>query len=99
MSSKHYRLSPLAETDLEEIWLYTLNHWSLEQADTYIGSLVATFEALAAGTKRGRPADIRPNYQKYLCGSHMIYFLYYSDRMDIIRILHQRQDATLHLKD
>lgn len=97
MPGKHYRLSPMAETDLEEIWLYTLKNWSVEQADTYIGSLVTAFEALAAGTKRGRSANVRPNYQKYLCGSHMIYFLDYSTRLDIIRILHQRQDANQHL--
>lgn len=97
MTGKHYRLSPQAETDLEEIWLYTFKHWSIEQADTYIGSLVAAFEALAAGTKWGNPADVRPNYQKYPCGSHMIYFLDYSDQLDVIRVLHQRQDTNQHL--
>ena len=30
-----YRLSPLAEADLEGIWLYTFRQWSLEQADDY----------------------------------------------------------------
>jgi toxin ParE1/3/4 len=48
---KPYRLSPLAEADLEEIWFYTLKHWSLEQADIYHHSLVAAFAGLAAGTK------------------------------------------------
>ena len=34
-SGRTYRLFPLAEADLEEIWLYTFNNWSLEQADKY----------------------------------------------------------------
>ena len=33
-----YRLSPLAEQDLEDIWLYTLREWSADQADRYYHS-------------------------------------------------------------
>lgn len=95
--AKPYRLTPLAEADLEEIWLYTAKNWSIEQADTYLRSLVAVFEGLAAGTKRGRPADVLPDFQKYLCGSHVVYFLDYTDHLDVIRVLHQRQDAERHL--
>ena len=95
---KPYRLSPLAELDLEEIWLYTFNRWSMEQADTYHRNLVAAFEALAIGWKQGRPADVLPGFQKYLCGSHVIYFMDYPNHLDVIRILHQRQDAERHLK-
>ncbi|MFD1246139.1 type II toxin-antitoxin system RelE/ParE family toxin [Paralysiella testudinis] len=94
--AKPYRLSPLAEADLEEIWLYTLENWSIEQADTYHNGFVAAFEGLAAGTKQGRPS-VLPNFQKYFCGSHVIYFLEYADHLDVIRILHQRQDVERHL--
>ncbi len=93
---KLYRLSPLAEADLEEIWLYTFKNWSMEQADSYHHSLVAAFEGLAAGTKQGRPS-VLPDLQKYLCGSHVVYFLDHADHLDVIRILHQRQDANRHL--
>ncbi|MFT4193122.1 type II toxin-antitoxin system RelE/ParE family toxin [Ottowia sp.] len=44
------------ETDLEEIWLYTLKRWSMEQADGYLRKLVAAFEGLAAGTRQGSPS-------------------------------------------
>lgn len=94
--AKSYRLAPLAEADLEEIWLYTLKHWSMEQADAYHRALVAAFEGLAAGMKQGRPS-VLPDVQKYLCGSHVVYFLNHTDRLDVIRILHQRQDAQRHL--
>ncbi|GHU38549.1 plasmid stabilization protein ParE [Betaproteobacteria bacterium] len=95
--AKPYRLSPLAEADLEEIWLYTLRNWSMEQADTYHRSLIAVVEGLVAGTKHGRSAEVLPDYQKYLCGSHVVYFLDYADHLDVIRVLHQRQDAGRHL--
>ena len=93
---KPYRLSPLAEADLEDIWLYTLQHWSMEQADSYHHSLMAAFEGLAAGCKQGRPS-VLPGFQKYLCGSHVVYFLDHADSLDVIRVLHQRQDAERHL--
>lgn len=47
------RLTPLAQTDLEEIWTYTYERWSLGQAERYVGELVAAFEALARGDKLG----------------------------------------------
>ncbi len=95
---KSYRLSPLAEADLEEIWLYTARHWSVEQADTYHKGLVEAFKGLSDGTKQGRPADVLPDLQKYLCGSHVIYFLNYTDHLAVIRVLHQRQDAERNLQ-
>ena len=97
MQGKSYALSPLAEIDLEEIWFYTFQNWSLAQADSYLHDLVATFEGLASGAKRCRDVDVRPDYQKCPVGSHMVYFRDRSDQIEVIRVLHQRQDATLNL--
>jgi len=97
MVSKPYRLFPLAEADLEDIWLYTFQHWSMAQADTYHNHLVSAFSGLAAGTKQGRSVGVLQDFQKYRCGSHVIYFLDHPDHLDVIRILHQRQDPERHL--
>lgn len=93
MAAKTYRLSPLAEDDLEGIWLYSLQNWSLAQADSYYRSLVAEIEALAAGTKKGRAVDVQPGYLKRSCGAHVIYFRDRGDLLEIIRVLHGRQDV------
>ena len=95
--SKSYTLSPLAEIDLEKIWFYTFQTWSLAQADSYLRDVVAVFEALASGLKTGRKVDVRPSYLKYPVVSHMIYFRERKDRIEIIRVLHQRQDVSLNL--
>ena len=97
MQSKPYALSPLAEIDLEEIWFYTFQNWSLAQADSYHRDLIATLNGLASGTKRGRDVDVRPNYLKCPVGSHMVYFRDRNDQIEVIRVLHQRQDANLNL--
>lgn len=97
MQGKSYALSPQAEIDLEEIWFYTFQTWSLEQADSYLRDVVAAFEGLASGTKRGRDVDVRPGYLKCPTGSHMIYFRDRDDQIEVIRVLHQRQDVNLNL--
>lgn len=68
--AKSYRLSPLAVTDLEDIWLYTLTQWSRGQADSYHYDFIKTFQDLAAGTKIGL-LTVLPDFQKYFCGSHV----------------------------
>lgn len=97
MTAKTYRLTPQAEADLENIWLYTLDRWSIAQADSYHRDLVATFAALASGERRGRIAHVRPGYLKHPCGAHVIYFRDHGDRLEIIRILHGAQDVERNL--
>ncbi|WP_280956483.1 type II toxin-antitoxin system RelE/ParE family toxin [Ciceribacter ferrooxidans] len=41
--------------------------------------------------------DVRTGYLKQTVGSHMIYFRDEGERIDVIRILHQRQDVSLNL--
>lgn len=96
-ADRGYLLSPLAAADLEEIWLYTCRTWSLEQADSYHGSLVAAFEGLAAGHKKGRSVDIREGYFRYAVGAHLIFYRMTGTRIDVIRVLHQRMDASRRL--
>jgi toxin ParE1/3/4 len=96
-ADRRYRLSPLAETDLEGIWLYTFRTWSIEQADSYHVGLVAAFEGLAAGHKTGRPVDIRDGYFKYAVGAHLVFYRVSDLNIDVIRVLHQRMDANRHL--
>lgn len=94
---KALAFSPAAEADIGEIWDYSADRWGPDQADSYIDAIRDACYALARGTKHGRPADVLPHFQKYLCGSHVVYFLDHPDHLDVIRILHQRQDAERNL--
>lgn len=91
------RLTPKAEADLEEIWLYTFNTWSVDQAEQYHRDLMSTMAALAAGTKMGRISTVRDGYWRYGAGSHVIFYRQSDVALDIIRILHQRMDVDRHL--
>ncbi|MDR2946045.1 MAG: type II toxin-antitoxin system RelE/ParE family toxin [Candidatus Adiutrix sp.] len=90
-------LSPLAELDLEEIWLYTFRQWSVEQADTYHRSLISAIEGLAAGRKVWQKTNVRPGYWKYRVGRHIIFFHNNGGFLNVIRILHESMDVEQHL--
>ncbi|MDO9460364.1 MAG: type II toxin-antitoxin system RelE/ParE family toxin [Alphaproteobacteria bacterium] len=95
----NYRLSPRAEGDLEEIWLYTYSTWSLEQADQYHDEIMTAIAVLASAPGLGQMLDhIRPGYRRYRSGSHFIFYRQVSDGgIEIIRILHQQMDFGSHL--
>jgi toxin ParE1/3/4 len=92
-----YKLSPAAVGDLAEIWRYTARKWSPEQADTYQDQFVAAFEGLGAGTKKGRPVDVRPGYLSYPVGSHLIFYRERNSQIEVVRILHSRMDVNRRL--
>ena len=93
-----YRLSPAAEHDLEDIWLYTCRQWGVQQANSYIDMLTAAFVEVASSLMVAPPCDhIRPAYRRYGVGRHMIYFRITPYGIAIIRILHGRMEPSRHL--
>lgn len=94
---RRLQFSPSATADIDEIWDYTADRWSEDQADLYIDEIENACSAIASGTKIGRRTDVQIGLHKIRSGSHMIYYRTTEDRMDIIRILHAKQDADRHL--
>ncbi|MDW9232878.1 toxin ParE1 (plasmid) [Burkholderia cepacia] len=97
VKARTVRLTPLAEADLEDIWIYTFDRWSLEQAERYVGDLVMAFERLARREWVGRPSRAGDVYWRYLVGSHVVFYRETADTLDVIRVLHQRMDVDRHL--
>lgn len=94
-----YRLTPRAEKDLEDIWRYTVEQWSVDQAEKYVDGLIDVMEALAANPKRGRSAErIRPGYRRQNTGAHVIFYKPSDGWILIVRILHQRMDFESHFE-
>lgn len=89
-----YNLTKLAQRDLRNIWAYTVREWSVEQAEKYVGGLLACFEGLANDYIVGKPAEhIRPGYRKTLYGKHYIFYRTgINDIIEIIRVLHVLMD-------
>lgn len=97
-----YKISIKAAEDIENIWLYTLENWSLEQADRYVNLIFDEIEFLANHPGSGKDfSHIRINYRYSKVKSHIIFFRTTTkqDEIEVIRILHQRMDLEAHLKE
>lgn len=90
----HYRLSPAAQADLEEIWLYSAETWSEDQAERYMDLLEEAFERLRAmpGIARERQ-EFTPPVRIHPAASHLIIYRIENDHLAILRILGGRQDC------
>ena len=93
-----YRLSPAAEADLEGIWLHSAQTWGVEQADRYIDLLSGAFAELAQLPQMAPACDhLRPGYRRWSVERHVVYFRLADYGIAVIRVLHDRMDATRHL--
>jgi toxin ParE1/3/4 len=95
---KGFVLSPAAIADLDAIWDYTADQWSIAQADRYVGQIRREIVALVDGSVSGRSIDaVRKGYFKRSAGSHFIVYRTVDDVVDVMRILHNRMDIPDHL--
>jgi toxin ParE1/3/4 len=86
---KSYRLRPKAVEDLEAIWLYTAQQWSVDQADLYTQQLTAGMNLLVTQPKIARErTELNPPVRIYPVASHLIIYRIEADYLDIIRIRH-----------
>ena len=95
--AENYDLSEKAKADLRGIWNFTEDRWGEQQADTYYREIIKTIELLATGDRQGRKADVRDGYLKYPTGRHFVYFTRETDRIKVVRVLHQSMDVDRHL--
>ncbi|MCX6279249.1 MAG: type II toxin-antitoxin system RelE/ParE family toxin [Bacteroidetes bacterium] len=95
-----FRFTNEAVKDLEDIWFYTKETWSLEQADRYYNLIIDEIEFIASNPKLGRSIDnIKVGYKSTKVKSHVVYYKQIEDdRILIVRILHQRMDSESKLK-
>ncbi len=88
-----YIISKRAVSDLEEIWLYTFNTWSVEQADRYYSLIIDEIEYICRNIDSGKSMNfVRKGYRASKVKSHLIFYRVYNDTVEIIRILHERMD-------
>lgn len=90
-----YRLSPLAEQDLDEIWLYVAVESSEDTADKLVDAIVDRFAMLATYPKAGRlRPDLAPDVRCFPVESHVVYYCEEAGSVRIVRILHGKRDQT-----
>ena len=94
-----YRLTPRALADLDDIWRYSAETWSIEQADRYVDALVRMFETIAAMPPLARErSEFSPPVRIHVHDGHLIVDRMAGDHVAILRLLGGRQDWGLILK-
>lgn len=95
-----FDISREGATDLYDIWEYTLETWSENQADKYYSILTQTFSLIAEDPiKLGELYDdVYPGLYVYHIRRHMIFYMVQENgRVLIVRILHEQMDYKSHL--
>lgn len=86
--------------DLEEIWFYTFQTWSAEQADRYHGLIYEEIKFLAVKPESGKDLNhIRKGYRSSKVKFHFIFYKYSPTEIEIIRILHENMDIPNRLNE
>ena len=96
-----YYLTNRAVEDLSQIWEYTFENWSENQADKYYNNLIVNCKSIAQNP------DLGKNYEgitKKLFGlkinRHIIFYRIISlDEVEITRFLHERMDLKSRMSD
>ncbi|MFA6261365.1 MAG: type II toxin-antitoxin system RelE/ParE family toxin [Bacteroidia bacterium] len=86
-----YSISIEALKDLENIWHYTFENWSREQADRYFNLILDEIEHIATEPHSGKNYDeVRKGYFRAQIKSHFIFYRLNPKKkeVEIIRILH-----------
>lgn len=95
-----FNITPRAKTDLNSIWLYTLETWNEAQADKYVAEIYGRFAWLAKQPQLGkhRP-DIEEGYYFFPQAQHLIVYLIHNDCIDIIGVPHRNMDIDNFFED
>lgn len=90
-----YQLSPAAEADLTEIWLYLAENASEQVADRIIDEISDTCQHLAQSPLIGRSRnELRKDLQSFPASTYLIFYdVVAANHIVVRRVLHQRRDV------
>ena len=100
MKSLTFIISKRGVLDLEEIWLYTIEKWSIEQADRYYNLIFDEINFITRNIHSGKQMDhIRKGYRASKVKSHFIFYRVLNDKIEVMRILHEQMDVENRIND
>lgn len=93
-----YDLTEAAAADIEGIARHSTQQWGFPRAEAYVLALHRAFELLAAFPDTGRDVgELRPGYLRFEHERHSIFYRKTDTGILVVRVLHQRMQATRHL--
>ncbi len=97
---RRIRISTEAENDLLEIGRYTEDRWGTSKREEYLDSFAVCTVRLASNPRMGTSREgIQPDLYSWSHGSHLIFYRFDEDMIEIGRILHASMDVALRFGD
>lgn len=94
-----YRLTPHALADLDALWRYSAETWSITQADRFIDDLTRIFALIAAMPTLARQRnEFTPPVRIHVHENTLIVYTIAPDHVAILRLLGGQQDWVALLK-
>lgn len=95
----NYRLTNKAKSDLADIWDYTIQTWSQNQAQRYYEQFIESFIYIASNPNIGKDySEVTQGLLGLSVGKHLVFYQKENkNSVLIIRILHQRIDLKKRL--
>ena len=92
-------IAPAAKTDLKDIYQYGLRQWGQNQSESYLEYIKEQFWTLTEQPLIGVDrSELLPGARSLPIESHTLFYRVTPDTLEIIRVLHDRQDPQRHLK-
>jgi toxin ParE1/3/4 len=96
--SMRLELSRRAQTDLDDIRDYSVEHFGLARAIRYLDAVEAGFRRIVDHPKIGElRQDLTDTVRSLPVGEHRVYYWVGSDTILILRVLHKAMDTAQHL--
>ncbi|MDH5736867.1 MAG: type II toxin-antitoxin system RelE/ParE family toxin [Gammaproteobacteria bacterium] len=99
MARHNLIIAPVAKADLKDIYQYGLRQWGQAQSNRYLDNIKEYLWTLTEqpliGTER---PELLPDIRSLPIESHTLFYRVAIDTVEIIRVLHGRQDPQRHLK-
>jgi toxin ParE1/3/4 len=96
-----YKFTNKAVEDLTQIWNYTFNKWSENQADIYYSMLLENCKDLANNPDLGKNySEVIQNLLGFKAGRHIIFYrMIEENEIEITRILHGQMNLKNRIKE
>jgi toxin ParE1/3/4 len=96
-----YIISEKALEDINTIWIYTAENWSVEQADRYYNLIIDEIEYIVNNLDMAHNfGRIRKSYRYSKVKSHLIFFKKEkTNEIEVVRVLLERMDIENRLAE
>lgn len=98
MSDYRLIISPIARDDLRKIYQFGLRNWAANQSSKYLENLKERFWTLTEQPLIGiERFELLHGMRSFPVESHTVFYRVRSKQIEIIRVLHGRQDPNRHI--